>query len=52
MDLLQSLLLSLLSPMVLAFLLGIAATLVRSDLKIPEQLQAALTIYLLFAIGL
>ena len=52
MDLLHSLLLSLLSPMVLAFLLGIAATLVRSDLKIPEQLQAALTIYLLFAIGL
>lgn len=52
MNLLDSLLLSLLSPMVLAFLLGIIATLVRSDLKIPEQLYAALTIYLLFAIGL
>jgi len=51
-DLLNSLLLSLLSPMVLAFLLGIVATLVRSDLKIPEQLYQALTIYLLFAIGL
>lgn len=36
----------------LAFLLGIFATLVRSDLKIPEQLYAAMTIYLLFAIGL
>lgn len=43
---------SLFSPMVLAFGLGIVATLVRSDLKIPEQLYAALTIYLLFAIGL
>ncbi len=52
MDLLQSLLHSLLSPMVLAFLLGIIATLVRSDLKIPEQLYTALTVYLLFAIGL
>lgn len=52
MDLLHSLLLSLLSPMVLAFLLGIVATLLRSDLKIPDQIYAALTIYLLFAIGL
>lgn len=52
MDLLHSLLLSLSSPMVLAFLLGIIATLVRSELRIPEQLYAALTIYLLFAIGL
>ncbi len=52
MDLLHSLLQSLLSPVVLAFLLGIVATLVRSDLKIPEQLYAAMTIYLLFAIGL
>jgi hypothetical protein len=52
MDLLHSLTQSLLSPMVLAFLLGIIATLVRSDLKIPEQLYAAMTIYLLFAIGL
>lgn len=43
---------SLLSPMVLAFVLGILATLVRSDLKIPEQLYSALSIYLLFAIGL
>ncbi|HEY0966260.1 MAG TPA: sodium-dependent bicarbonate transport family permease [Opitutaceae bacterium] len=52
MDLLQSLTESLLSPMVLAFGLGIVATLVRSDLKIPEPLYAAMTIYLLFAIGL
>lgn len=52
MDLLHSLTQSLLSPMVLAFLLGVIAALVRSDLKIPESLHAALTIYLLFAIGL
>ena len=52
MDLLHSLSSSLLSPMVLAFALGIIATLVRSDLKFPEELYVALTIYLLFAIGL
>jgi len=52
MNLFEALLASLLSPMVLAFILGIAATLVRSDLRIPEQLYAGLTIYLLFAIGL
>jgi hypothetical protein len=38
--------------MVLAFLLGIAATLLRSDLKFPDGMYAGLTIYLLFAIGL
>ncbi|MBC8042255.1 MAG: sodium-dependent bicarbonate transport family permease [Rhizobacter sp.] len=46
------LLISLLSPMVLAFVLGIIATLVKSDLKFPEELYTALTIYLLVAIGL
>lgn len=43
---------NLLSPMVLAFALGALATLVRSDLKLPEGLYTSLTIYLLFAIGL
>lgn len=38
--------------MVLAFALGIIATLLKSDLKFPAELQSALTIYLLFAIGL
>ena len=52
MDTLNALLLSLLSPMVLAFLLGIFASLVKSDLKIPPEIYAAMTIYLLFAIGL
>ena len=52
MDLLQSLSNSLLSPMVLAFALGLFATLVKSDLRFPDELYTALTIYLLFAIGL
>lgn len=52
MEILQPLLPGLLSPMVLAFVLGIIATLVRSDLQVPKPLHAALTIYLLFAIGL
>ncbi len=52
MPLLPSLLESLLSPMVLAFLLGLIAVWVRSDLKIPEEFYAAMTIYLLFGIGL
>jgi uncharacterized protein len=43
---------NLLSPMVLAFALGVLATLVRSDLKFPTELYTALTIYLLLAIGL
>lgn len=43
---------SLLSPMVLAFALGIIATLSKSDLKFPDELYTALTIYLLVAIGL
>lgn len=43
---------NLLSPVVLAFVLGICATLLRSDLRIPDQLYTALSIYLLLAIGL
>lgn len=48
----QALAVSLLSPMVLAFVLGIVATAMKSDLKFPEELYTALTIYLLVAIGL
>ncbi|HEY8600846.1 MAG TPA: sodium-dependent bicarbonate transport family permease [Thermomicrobiales bacterium] len=44
--------LNLLSPVVLAFVLGAVAVLVRSDLRIPEQLYGALSIYLLLSIGL
>lgn len=43
---------NLLSPMVLAFALGIIAAVVRSDLKLPAEVQAALSLYLLLAIGL
>ena len=39
------------SPPLLFFLLGAAATLLRSDLEIPEQIARALSLYLLFAIG-
>lgn len=49
---LQTLLESLTSPMVLAFVLGIFATLIKSDLKFPEGMYQGLTIYLLFAIGI
>ncbi len=52
MEFFQSLFTSLLSPMVLAFALGLFATLVKSDLRFPDELYTALTIYLLFAIGL
>ena len=52
MDALELVRLNLLSPIVLAFVLGAIATLVRSDLKFPEELYTALSIYLLLAIGL
>lgn len=51
-DLLHTLSGSLASPMVLAFVLGVLATLLKSDLKFPEGMYMGLTIYLLFAIGL
>jgi hypothetical protein len=44
--------LNLLSPPVLAFALGVVATLARSDLKFPDQLYSALSMYLMLAIGL
>lgn len=49
---LSSAFLSLLSPMVLAFLLGIIAARLKSDLKFPDSLYQSLTIFLLIAIGL
>jgi hypothetical protein len=51
MDTLELLRLNLLSPMVLAFALGVLARLVKSDLAFPEAMYTALSIYLLFAIG-
>lgn len=49
---LDILLLNVLSPMVLAFVLGILGTLIRGDLKIPDQVYDILATYLLLAIGL
>jgi hypothetical protein len=43
---------NLLSPVVLAFVLGMVARAVRSDLEVPPQIQQYLAIFLLLAIGL
>ena len=43
---------NLLSPIVLAFLLGIVTKLVKSELSLPKDLYSSLSIYLLLAIGL
>jgi hypothetical protein len=43
---------NLLSPPILCFALGVFATFLRSDLKLPEAVAAALSIYLMLAIGL
>jgi uncharacterized protein len=42
---------NLISPMVLFFALGVAASLARSDLVIPEAVARGLAIYLMMAIG-
>ncbi|KIN63093.1 Membrane protein [Sulfitobacter noctilucicola] len=42
---------NLISPIILSFVLGVAASLARSDLSIPEAVAKGLSIYLLFAIG-
>jgi uncharacterized protein len=43
---------NLISPITLAFLLGMLATLVKSDLEIPEPVIKIFAIFLLFSIGL
>ncbi|MEO9649562.1 MAG: sodium-dependent bicarbonate transport family permease [Roseobacter sp.] len=42
---------NLLSPIILCFALGVAASVARSDLSVPEAAAKAMSIYLLFAIG-
>jgi hypothetical protein len=42
---------NLISPMILCFVLGLAAALARSDLSVPEAAAKAMSLYLLFAIG-
>ncbi|MFM7677507.1 MAG: sodium-dependent bicarbonate transport family permease, partial [Roseiflexaceae bacterium] len=46
------LIVNLISPITLAFLLGIFATIIRSDLEIPEPVIRIFSIFLLFSIGL
>ncbi len=43
---------NLISPLILSFVLGVCAALGRSDLVFPEAAAKALSIYLLFAIGM
>ncbi|NCW45654.1 MAG: sodium-dependent bicarbonate transport family permease, partial [Gemmatimonadaceae bacterium] len=43
---------NLLSPIPLAFALGIFARLVKSEFSLPKDIYSALSIYLLFALGL
>lgn len=42
---------TLVTPIVLSFVLGLFAALVRSDLSIPEAIAKGMSLYLLFAIG-
>jgi hypothetical protein len=42
---------NLLSPIILCFVLGLAAALARSDLAFPEAVAKGMSLYLLFAIG-
>ena len=51
MEILEAIRANLLSPAVLFFALGLIAALTKSDLKFPEPLYVAMTIYLLVAIG-
>lgn len=43
---------NLLSPIALAFVLGLLARLARSEISLPKDVYAGLSIYLLFALGL
>jgi hypothetical protein len=42
---------NLLSPIILSFVLGLSAALLRSDLTFPEAIAKGMSLYLLFAIG-
>jgi len=52
MDVLEAMQSNLLAPIPLFFALGLFATLIGSDLKMPESLYVGLVLYLLAAIGL
>jgi uncharacterized protein len=42
---------NLISPVILSFVLGLAAAFMRSDLSFPEAIAKGLSLYLLFSIG-
>ncbi len=48
----ELLLSNLLSPIAIAFLIGVAATLVKSELEFPQPVLNAISIYLVFSIAL
>lgn len=52
MPILETLSANLLSPIPLAFALGVLAKKVKSEFALPKELYASLAIYLLFALGL
>lgn len=52
MDGIEILRTSLLSPIVLAFIVGVIATLVKSELEFPQPVLNAISIYLVFSIAL
>lgn len=52
MSLLDTLRANLLSPIPLAFALGVCARLIKSEFSLPKDLYSSLSIYLLFALGL
>lgn len=52
MSTLEMLQANLLSPITLAFGLGVVAKLARSELTLPKELYTSLSIYLLFALGI
>lgn len=51
MDFLEAVHANLATPAILFFVLGVVATFVKTDLRFPEPLYLALTVYLLAAIG-
>jgi uncharacterized protein len=52
MPILETLSANLLSPIPLAFALGVLAKLIKSEFSLPKDLYASLSIFLLFALGL
>ncbi|MCS7055435.1 MAG: sodium-dependent bicarbonate transport family permease [Thermoflexales bacterium] len=52
MDTLEIIRTSFLSPLVLAFVVGIIATLIKSELEFPQPVLNAISIYLVFSIAL